>query len=261
MTILWNGYLPHSVESSTLYLLAASGVDLYCLLISILIRTESRKDKNNSAQGLELLKARAQVLFLIAWQLAVLGVLHILADNSAASLSVIILCGLLLVMCIIISDRLIAIADRPNQEGGPKPLQARGRPRSRRLFFWVWVVYPWSSLAGASVMMFIRKGRYPSLFHPPQICLLLAAVFSAGAASLVFQRYRDLAFSRQLAMACFLPAVVVLGFAGFFELVSVSSPYTFWTSSVIVMCVSLSAYWLLRGNETSIREAERTTAS
>jgi hypothetical protein len=257
--ILWSGYLPNSVETSALYLLAASGVDLYCLLVSLSVRAQLRK--SDSVQVLGLLQTRAQVLFLVAWQLAIVGVLHILQDNFAVTSSILVMCGLLLAMCIFLSDRLIAIADRPNQDGGSKPLRARGRPRSRRLFFWVWIVYPWSTLAGASVMMFIGKGRYPSLFHPPQVCLLLEVVFSAGVAALVFQRYRELAFSGRLAAACFLPAVVILGFAGVFEMFSSSSSDTFWTSSLIVTCVSLSAYWLLRGNGMFFQEVGRRTSN
>jgi hypothetical protein len=242
--ILWNGYLPHSTGSSALYLLAASAVDSLCLLLSLSVRAQLKK--SGSVNALTTLQTRAQVLFLVAWQLAIVGVVQILRDNFDATSGVFLLCGSLLAMCIFIADRLIALADSPNQDGGSKPLHARGRPRSRRLFFWVWVVYPFSTLGGASVMMFISKGRYPSLFHPQQVCLLLAALFSAGAAALVFQRYHELTFSRQLATACFWPAAVVLGFAGAFE-ISAPNPDTFWTSALIVMCISLSAYWLLRG--------------
>jgi hypothetical protein len=245
-TILWRGHLPHSAEASTLYLGVASFVDLYCLLILFFVLTEQRK--SGSMETVGFLQTRAQLLFLIAWQLTVVGVLHVFADNFIGTQTVFILCGLLLAMCLFISDRMIAFADSPYQDGGSRPLHFFKRPRSRRVFFWAFIVYCGGSFGAAAVNFFIGLGSQSSLLHPPQLCLLFAAAVAAATAAFVIQRYHGLTFSRQLAAACFLPAVAVLGIACVFEIYSGSSPGTFWTSSVIVTCISLSAYWLLRGN-------------
>ena len=116
-------------------------------------------------------------------------------------------------------------SDDPKQESGSKPLNVFGRSRSRRLFYWGLIVYPSSSLVVAGLFLFANNEPYPSQFHPPQLCLLLDAVYSAAAAGLLFQRYHG-ASSSGLSMTRFVSiAFLFIGIAGcspsFFKLESV----------------------------------------
>jgi hypothetical protein len=245
--ILWYGHSPHVMDAGVLYLLAAACVDLYCIPAALALRTRLRK--GDSTQALWSLERTVRALVLVAWQLAILGLLSIWAVEPVGSPAVLASSGLPLVICIIVSDRLIALADTPSQDGGTKPLSFFGRLRTRRVYFWACTVYPASAPVMLGVRMFMRGKPYPSPLHPPQLCLLLAAVMSVGTAGLVFQRYRGLASDKRRSALCALAVFLVVGFAGVFAFFLAYSRYVYALSSLSVMCVALSAQLVLRASE------------
>jgi hypothetical protein len=233
-----------SFDGSLPYVVAAIFPNLFSFYSFLLLRRESRQSA--SATILRLLRRRAEVLFVVAWQLAIVGALNIVANNLVGAAGFV-LSNLLLVMCLAISDRLVALADSADQEGGYKPFPFFGLPRSRRFLFWICVVYPSTILIGLGAVLFLKRKPYLTPLHPPQICLLVAAVFSAGTAGLVFQRYRGVAAGKGLTAACWLVALFIVGFAGAYELLLSSGAYVYVLSSISVVGTVLSAWSLLRG--------------
>lgn len=248
-TVLWYGNSPGTVVFGASYLVAAACIDLFCLLVIFTVKM--RMKKHSSAQSLWLLLTRAQLALLVAWQLGILGVLNIWASNLVRSATIFVLSNVLLLACVFISDRMIALSDSPDQSGGAKPLSSLGRPRSRRLFFWAFVVYPSSSLGVAGVLLFAKMKPYPFPFHPPQICLLLDAVFSAVAAGLVFQRYSGEVSNQPSHARRFLLAVLlVIGPATGFQFFVAGNLYANVLSSLTVICTAVSAHWLWRAKNS-----------
>ena len=183
--ILWYAISERSFDASLPYLAAALFPIQFCLHSSLVLRKESRQSAVDPI--LQFWKRRAEALFVVAWQLAILGAIQIVANNLVGT-AAFVLSSLLLVMCLAISDRLVALADSADQEGGYKPFPIFGLPRSRQFLFWICVVYPSTSLMGLGAVLFFKRKPYLTPLHPPQICLLVAAVFSAGSAEFVHFR-------------------------------------------------------------------------
>lgn len=211
-----------------------------------------RLRKGEPPQTLWPFARRVRVPILAAWQLAILGLLNIwTAGESDASRRVLVLSGLLLALNIVIADRLLSLADSPDQDGGTKPLKFFDRWRSRRLCFWAFFVYPASIPIYLGADFCITGAPYSSLLHPPQLCLLLAAVMSAGTAALVFQRYHGLASDKRVRAMCALGVVFVVGFAGAFTFLQDYSRYVYALSSLTVMCLALSTNLVLRATNSA----------
>lgn len=254
VTVLWYGNSPRIVISGTPYLIAAALICPFCFITTLRVKIGLKKGV--SAQSLWVLQTRAQVLMLAAWQLAILGVLNIWADTFAGSFSIFVLSNLLVLACIIIADRFIALADSPSQDGGSKPMNIFGLSRSRRLFFWALIVYVSSIPAGTGVLLFTKMKPYPSPLHPPQLCLLLDAVYSAAAAGLVFQRYRLVASYRTDKLRFSLAALLVVGSATVTQFFGVGSLYILVLSSFTVLCTATSAYSLWKARNSGASELE-----
>ena len=249
LAIIWCIGSPAKGDVGTPYLIFAAVTDLCCLVIYASLR---KAEKAGYPQHIICqLQSRAQVFLILAWQLAIVGVLNICAGYLIVSVDSLVLSTGLLLMCIMISDRLVALADIPGPDGNPKPLQAFGQPRSRRLIFWALVVYPASCLMIAGLLLFLRARAYPMLFHPPQLCLLIAAVLSLGATVLILQRYRKAACGKICAAICIITTLTILTLSGIVGFSWMTSLFTYVVSSLIVICLGLNALHLLQSNGNS----------
>ena len=180
-----------------------------------------------------------------AWQISMLGLLNIWLVAPLGSIGIFLLSNLFLVVWIVTSDRFIALADTPNQDGGYAPLHFFGKQRSRRLLFWAFAVYPSTVVVLAGVMLFIKMKPYPNLFHPPQLCLLLAAFFSVVVAGLIFHRYHKVPSSGRRIVICSLAVVLIMGTAGIAEFYSASNLNVYPLSFLVVLSISLGSNCLL----------------
>lgn len=241
--ILWYRNPRETLYAGLPYLAAALLVNQGCAVNFVAAHKVSR---GRNSLTVPALQTRAQVFFLSAWQLAILGGLNIWA-NTPIGTPAFVLSNLALLMCLVISDRLVTLADSADQEGGYKPFPLFGLRRSRRFLFWICIVYPSTIPIGLGAVLFFKGKPYPTPFHPPQVCLLVAAVLAAGTVGLVFQRYRGITASRGLTSVCWLVALFIIGFAGAFELLLSSGVYIYTLSSISVVCTALSVWSLLRG--------------
>lgn len=248
--ILWYGSAPGKILMGAAYLVSAAFLASFCLFNVLTVKT--RLKRSPLSQSMWLLQTRAQVMLFVAWQLAITGLLNIWSTDTSRLLSIFLLSNGLAALCIFTWDRLISIADNPSQDGGAKSLSSLGRRRSRRLFFWAFFVYPLSSLVVAGVMLFVKGGVYPPLFHPPQLCLLLDAFFSMGAAGLIFQRYRGVSGNQIHKTAFILIALLVVGIATVSQLFVRWNPYSNLLSMVILLCTASCAYWLWKASNSSL---------
>ena len=224
------------------YLAAASFIGTFSLFK--LFHLKARMKRTSKSQLMGLLQTRAQVLMLVAWQLAIIGLLNIWSINTSRRLGILLLSNCLFALCVFTWDRLISVADSPSQDGGAKPLISRGRPRSRRFAFWVFFVYPLSSFVLAGVLIFMQGIHSLAIFRPPQISLLVDAAFSVGAAGFIFQRYR--CASRNLAQraAFFSVWLLIICAAMGFRLFVGWDLYVNLLSATILTSSALSSYYL-----------------
>lgn len=250
VAILWYGSAPREILMGAVYLVSAALLGFFCLFNALTVK--ARLKRGPLSQSMWLLQTRAQVMLLVAWQLAITGLLNIWSGGSSGFLSTLLLSNVLVAVCIFAWDRLISIADNPNQDGGAKSLSSLGRPRSRRLFFWAFLVYPSTSLIIADVMIFANGKAHPTLFDPPQMCLLANAFFSVGAAGLIFQRYRGVSETQTYKAAFILVGLLVVGVAIGSEWLAGWEPYVDTLSMFVLLCPTLSAYWLWRASNSSL---------
>jgi hypothetical protein len=248
--ILWYGSAPRKILVGAAYLVSAAFLGFFCLFNVLTVKT--RLKKSPLSQSMWLLQTRAQVMLLVAWQLAITGLLNIWSSDTSGFLGIFLLSNVLVAVCIFTWDRLISIADNPSQDGGAQSLSSPGHRRSRRLFFWAFFVYPLLSLVLAGLMLFVKGKAYPAPFHPPQLCLLLDALFSAGAAGLIFQRYRGVSANQTHKATFILVGLLVVGVAIGSQLFVGWNPYTNLLSTFILLCATLCAYLLWQASNSSL---------
>jgi hypothetical protein len=145
---------------------------------------------------------------------------------------------------------MIALSELPSQDGGSNPLSYFGLPRSRRLLFWGFVVYPETALALGGIWVFLGMKAYLAFNNPPQMCLLLVAWASVGMAVMVFQRYRKSMANELASKIAVLATLLCLGMAALFQLVLSFSYYVFALSTCSVICIGTSVYWALRASKS-----------
>lgn len=243
--IVWYRNSPHVFLPGTVYLLSA-------LLLNAASAYERRSRRTRDANGTPVAAAiwssgiRAKVLTLAAWQFVIAGLLGIWANEQSRSLAITAVANCAVVVLLMGWDQLIAVTDDPQQDGGAASLICAGRKRSRRLFFWVWCVYPLTSLLLVEITLSLETRAYPRMFDPPEICLLLDAVFSCVAGALVFQRYRRTA-ANGLKGKPFLLAGLALGFATVISQWVVGwTMYTAALADLVVLSSLWCVFWLLR---------------
>ena len=151
----------------------------------------------------------------------------------------------------ILSYKLVALADRSQQEGGSKPLSFFGRPRSRRLAFCALIYSPIGPLIIMSAEWSNAKWC-PAVLKVPRFWLLLVALLSAVAAGFVFQRYR--AAERVRTRTGRVTAVVTLMVLGLAAAIEIGLRYDvlmYALSSIAVACIAASVYWLSLAREAN----------
>ncbi|MGH9525683.1 MAG: hypothetical protein ACRD2F_03335 [Terriglobales bacterium] len=184
------------------------------------------------------------VMVLLGWQLGLLGLLNIRAAQGGGPRRV---TGALsyaaFAVAVAIADRFVAAADTADQEGGRRPLGSRGQ--SRRMFLWIFVVYPLLPLVLASGIVSFGAPPHPAFLSPPRVALLAVGALSVAAAALVAQRcprrggapvrQRAIRFVAAAVVAC--AAAVALAFS--------ASLYLFAPSAIAVACTALGGERLL----------------
>lgn len=199
------------------YLLIADILCISCVSLATISRGQGRATL--AENDLSPIRTRAYVLLLIAGQVAILGILNVAAVNSPRLHVPLILSYLLCAAYFVASYKILSIADSPKQSGGYIPLTLLGVLRSRRFFFIVFVGYcTVCPLTIASLEFSVGSGGWqPSVFQPPQACLLMAAIASAISAGLLFQRYRGVAARNSIGTKVLGVTLCVLAFAAFIQ--------------------------------------------
>jgi hypothetical protein len=172
--------------AGALYIAVATG--LAGLSVSTAVLATSKRKSGIVDVSLEI---RSQFVILIAWQIAIVGMLNILASDVAGSRVLSIVAYLLAGLFFVDSYRLVAMADSPIQSGGYIPLNFFGQPRTRRSGFAIFsvtcVLLP---LAGSSIKCDIEGVSRPYWSQDPQVCLLMSAMMSVISCVFLYERYR-----------------------------------------------------------------------
>jgi hypothetical protein len=233
----------------SLYLILASYLSLFSMIIVTKLRRKLRSDNPEPAAG--LLHTRANVLLLSASQVAIIGLLNILGFGFSGSTVSIILGYVLAGGFMILSYKQVAIIDRPAQEGGSKPLSFFGRPRSRRLVFCALIYSPIGPLIVLSLIWSDWKWC-PTLLRIPNIWLLVSAMLALISAGLAFQRYREAGTRREWATQIVVVTMVVLGLTGFVDILLEYSVYMYALSSIAIVGIAATVYWLSLAREDGL---------
>ena len=250
VALVWRVRSDSSVLPGALYLVVATYPALFGVYFAAPLLSKQRRGAPAPEAWTSHL--RAYVLVLAGWQVCIVGLLNLwpfdFAERSQFALGV----GYALAaLFVVISYKLVAIADSENQQGGTKFISFFGHPRSRRLFFCALLYSP----IGPVVLLswILSDARWcPILLRFPQIWFLLTALLSAMSAGFIFQRYRGVAneavdknWEKGVLLATLFTIVLATGvqlFVGY----DVSM---YFLSSITVVCIGLSLYWLSRAGE------------
>jgi hypothetical protein len=191
------------------------------------------------------LKIRAQMLLLIAWQIAIVGMLNITTTDLSRLHIPFWLNYLLFGIFFFGSLRLVSISDSSDQDGGYVPLNYFGRPRTRRLLFVLFTVLcVLIPLVGASIEFASDGGRRPTAFQHPQLCLLMAAITSVMSAGFLLERYRKAESTKTEGAKVFSVTLCVLAVAAIMQsvfsygvYVYVLSAFALVGSAIAVLCL------------------------
>jgi hypothetical protein len=245
-SIAWYGRSDRVVVDGALYLVISSCLCLVSVLLAAI--TEARRRQGVTDTSKWARNAKAYVILLLAWQLAILGFLNMWAvDRSHGSL-VFGLSYSSAIVFIICTYLIIGFTDKPKQEGGAKPLNYFGVPRSRTLLFYAFC-YLIGPLFFAGVWIFFTRKPIPAPFQPPQLCLLLVSLLAVFSTGMVFQRYRSAVPDKVLAARVLSVAVCVLGAAAAIHVIFGYSTYLCVLSSIVLGCSASSFYWLSLARE------------
>jgi hypothetical protein len=250
---------PRTIAAGATYLAAAFCVGSLFACLFALLHVASKQGR--SAQSIWFLERSVRVLLFVACQLQIIALLNMWASMGPSTVIVLIGSYVLAACFIVISDRMIALAELPSQDGGSNPLSYFGLPRSRRLLFWGFILYPEMALALGGIWVFFGKRAYLVFNNPPQMCLLLVALASVGMAAMVFQRYRKSIANELASKIVVLATLLCLGMAGLFQLVLAFSYYVFGLSTCSVICIAISVYWLLRASKNDLALLESAPES
>lgn len=222
-----------------IYLMFSAGIVAFGSLVFASIRKE-RGDRN---PALWVLQRKLRVVLIVAWQLAILGLLNILAV-AELSFGVFAINYLAATFFIILSYRLVALADSSSQGGGYVPVSYFGRPKSRKLLFGGFVIAPLSMLAYAGIIILYKWKWCPYPFLPAQVCLLLLSLSSGMSSGLIIHRYWGAPPERRLALRLLLLTVVGLTCTAIIHFTFIGGLYDYALSSVTVVCLAATVYWL-----------------
>ena len=152
----------------------------------------------------------------------------------------------------ILSYKLVAIADSSKQEGGSRPINYFDCPRPRRLFFAGFVYTP----IGFLILMSVEWSDAPwcpMILRLPHFYLLVVGLLSVVSAGLLFHRYRGVERTRTRATRVLAAVTLfVLGFAAAVQIFVGYDVQMYLLSSVTVACIAASVYWLSLAREGSL---------
>lgn len=240
--LVWQIRSGMNLLPGALYLLVSGYPNLFSLALVANLRMKQRRGTPEPAAW--AVQTRARVLLLVGWQLAILGSINMWPFGLPASRVSTIMGYLLAGAFMILSYKLVAIADSSRQAGGSRPISYFGRPRPRRLFFAGFVYTP----IGFLILMSVEWSNAPwcpVILRPPRFLLLVVVLLSAAAAGLIFQRYRGTERGRSRAERVLtVVTLVVLGFAAASQIILGEDIYMYAFSSIAVVCIAATVYWL-----------------
>jgi hypothetical protein len=229
-------YLPGAV-----YLVAAGYGNVISVVLVAGLRKKQRSGDPEAAAW--AIQTKASLLTLSGWQVAIIGLLNVLQSGFSGSQASVIIGYFMTAIFAVVWFRLLLMADRSQQEGGPEPLSFFGRPRPRWMFFCLFFYTLIIPLIIASVEL--SNARWcPVLLRPPQFWLLLVSLMSAASTGLIFHRYWRAAPNKTWAIRVLIGTLLGIGLAGLVEAVWEYNLAIYLLSSVTVACVGASTYWL-----------------
>jgi hypothetical protein len=243
-TIAVYGSSPRLLLAGVWYVISAGCLSLISSFSMVTLR---------KATGSELsawpFRRRASVLLLVAWQLEIVG-LFSMGASGLSSRSAVALSCLTTAVFVAVAYKMVSLADSPEQDGGAKPINYFGRPRSRRIFFAGFVYTPIGPLLILSAAWSGHRWC-PKLLQPPQLWLLLITLLSGMAAGMIFQRYRLATGNRVLATRISVSTVCLLACSVVSYAFSAGGAWVLLLSSTVVICAAGTAYWLLLARESN----------
>lgn len=248
LIIVRYGAYSRSLLTGVIYLIFAGYMSLICVVVTTKLRSENRKRIPNDSSW--YLRRRAQILLLVGWEFLIIGWLNI--QGISLRFYGYVLIGYISVgLFIILSYKIVALADDKNQKDGSMPLNYFGRPRSRRIFFAGFIYTPIGLLIILSLAWSSREWC-PAILQPPQIWFLVLALVSIAAAGMVFQRYHSVSSDRPLAIRLFTATACVVLLSTVIRLILSYNIYIYTLSSTAVVCIAAAAYWLALAKKPSI---------
>ena len=250
LAVLLGGRSSSSSLPGALYVLAGTYPGLVSLSLATSLRIKLRKSDPGPAAW--KLHTRAYILLLSGWQVAIIGVLNMWPFGLSKSQISATIGYLLAAVFMVLSYKLVAIADSSEQEGGGRPISYFGRPRSRRIFLCAFVYTPVIPLIMMSVG-WSSLNWCPTLLKIPQVLLLLVTSLSAVSAGLIFQRYRNVErdatrVGRILARV----TLLLLGLATSVQIMLRYDLYMYVLSSITLLCTAATVHWLWLARERSL---------
>lgn len=251
ITFVWFGGSPRLVMAGAPYLTAAMCVALVCVILATRLRTKERSGTPEPAVW--YLKRKAYVLTLFAWELGIVGCLNIQAVTLTDSGLSVVLGYVWVAVFIVLSCKMVTLADASKQDGGSMPISFFRLPRPRWIFFCGFVY----SLIGPLVVLSLSWSGHkwcPAWLQPPQIWLVLLTLLSALSAVMVFQRYLRAPRNRAIAMWVIVPTLCGLTCTAVLQAILRYNVYVCVLSSTTVACMSATVYWLLLAKDGSREE-------
>jgi hypothetical protein len=240
LTLIWNRR-SGNLLAGAVYLIAATFVSSISVSPATIVQSKERKGTTEPVDWSSQREAHA--LFLFAWELAIIGWLNVEAFAFSGATSEVVFGYSLVVLFVVLLYKMLGLAESSEQDGGSRPLSYFGRPRSRRLLFFVLIYTPITPLIMASAI-WSGRGWCPVLLQPPQIWLLLIVSLSAASAGMVFHRYREVPPNKALAIRLFVPSTCgLLGLAAL-QAIFRFNVYVYILSSITVVGIAATVYWL-----------------
>jgi hypothetical protein len=245
LTLVWYSKSVTIICVGLPYLLVASLVLLIGFLVAMRLRVASKH--GGDVRQIWYLELSANLSLVAATQLVVISLLNIWSfDGRSKSLTTLALSYLALICFLIATDRLLVLAGRPDQQDGVRPGKIINHLRSRRVIFWFLSVYPSSILAVAGIMLLARPKPYPLIFHPPEMCLLLSAVYSCTCSALVFQRYHGIDMRRRTHASAVAYLTLCLIFGGTIEFVVLRLLCIYLLTMAVIISIGASIFLISR---------------
>lgn len=245
--LLWEIRSSARLLPGALYLCVSGYPSLFSQALVASLRMKERKGIPEPAAW--DLHTRTYVLLLSAWQLALIGSLNMWPFGFPVSWVSVTMGYLLAGAFMIITYKLVAIADSSKQEGGSRPINYFGRPRPRWIFFCAFVYAPIGPLIIMSQEWADAKWC-PAILQPPRIWLLLVALVSIVSLGLIFQRYRVAGrVEHRVGTVLAVGTLLVLVLATVGQIFVGYDLEMYLLSSITVTCMAASVYWLSRARE------------